>query len=169
MKRVVLTAVLAMAAVAGAFAQNYMVVNSEKVFKSIDAYNEAITELDRLAESYQKQVDAKFAEVERLYNNYVARKSTYSVTGQQEMENTILSREEEATKFQESLFGTDGTLMKERVKLIQPIQERVFAAIEKYASANGFDLVLDVASNPNVLYYSAAADRTEAVIGVLNE
>ena len=148
-------------------AQNYMVVNSEKVFKSISAYNSAIEQLDKLAESYQKQVDDKFAEVEKLYNNYVAQKNSLSVSTQQTVENTILAREEEATKLQESLFGTDGTLMKERVKLIQPIQEKVFAAIEKYAEANGFDLVIDIASNPTVLYYSPKADRTEAIINAL--
>ena len=167
MKRLILTAVMAIATAVALNAQNYMVVNSEKVFKSISAYNSAIEQLDKLAESYQKQVDDKFAEVEKLYNNYVAQKNSLSVSTQQTVENTILAREEEATKLQESLFGTDGTLMKERVKLIQPIQEKVFAAIEKYAEANGFDLVIDIASNPTVLYYSPKADRTEAIINAL--
>ena len=34
-------------------AQNYIIVNSEKVFKSIDAYNTAISDLDKLAKQYQ--------------------------------------------------------------------------------------------------------------------
>ena len=163
----ILTAVLAIATTFALSAQNYMVVNSEKVFKSISEYNSAIEQLDKLAENYQKQVDAKFSDVERLYNNYMAQKTSLSVSSQQAVEKEILSREEEATKFQESLFGTDGTLMKERVKLIQPIQERVFAAIEKYAAANGYELVLDVASNPTVLYYSPKADHTQAIIDAL--
>ena len=163
----IFTAILAIAATLALNAQNYMVVNSEKVFKSIDAYNSAIDQLDKLAETYQKQVDEKFNQVERLYNNYVAQKSSLSVSAQQSVENEILSREEEATKFQETLFGTDGTLMKKRVELIQPIQEKVFAAIEKYAEAHGYELVLDVASNPTVLYYSSRADHTQAIIDAL--
>ena len=167
MKRIILTAVLAVVATAALNAQNYMVVNSEKIFKSISEYNSAIDQLDKLAETYQKQVDAKFAEVEKLYNSYVAQKSSYSAASQQAIEQTILAREEEATKMQESLFGNEGTLMKERVKLIQPIQQRVFDAIEKYAAANGFDLVLDTASNPTILYHSTKADRTQAIIDAL--
>ena len=97
----------------------------------------------------------------------MAQKASLSSSTQQNVEKTILAREEEATKLQESLFGSDGTLIKERVKLIQPIQERVFAAIEKYATANGFDLVIDTASNPTVLYYSPKSDRTEAIINTL--
>lgn len=167
MKRMILTAILAMAATAVLNAQNYMVVNSEKIFKSISEYNSAIEQLDKLAENYQKQVDAKFNEVETLYNNYMAQKTSLSASSQQSIEKSILAREEEAVKLQETLFGNDGTLMKERVKMIQPIQQKVFAAIEKYAAANGFELVIDIASNPEVLYYSTKIDRTDAIINAL--
>ncbi len=59
MKRLFLTVVLAAAGWC-AYAQNYMIVDSEKIFKSIDAYNTAIKDLDKMAEDYQKQVDDKF-------------------------------------------------------------------------------------------------------------
>ena len=147
-----------------AAAQNYIVVDSEKIFKSVEAYNTALTELDRLAEVYQAQVDAKFKEVETLYNNYMARKSTMNAASQNAIENQILNKEQEAAKFQESIFGTDGTLMKRRIELIQPIQQRVFKAIEEYSQQMGYELVLDVAQNAQVLYYSPKADHTQAII-----
>lgn len=164
MKRLILTLAAVVATVTIAAAQNYIVVNSEKIFKSVDAYNAAIAELDRLAESYQSQVDAKFKEVENLYNTYMSRKSSMSVTNQTAVESQILAKEQEATKLQESLFGTDGTLMKKRIELIQPIQQRVFKAIEEYSSQMGYDLVLDIAQNAEVLYYSPKADHTQAII-----
>ena len=163
MRRLILTLVAAVMAYV-ACAQNYIVVNSEKVFKSIEAYNTAIRELDRLAESYQGEVDTKFREVETLYNNYMPRKSTMSVANQNAIENQILTLEREATKFQESIFGTNGELMKKRIELIQPIQQRVFKAIEEYSNEKGYELVLDVAQNANVLFYSPKADHTQAII-----
>ena len=39
----------------------------------------------------------------------------------------------------------DGTLMKKRLELIQPIQKKVFDAISAYAKSHGYDLVLDSA------------------------
>ena len=163
----ILTLVAMVAMVTIGYAQNYIVVNSEKIFKSIEAYNTAIIELDRLAESYQLQVDAKFREVENMYNAYVARKGAMSVSSQATIEGQILAKEQEATKFQESIFGTDGTLMKKRIELIQPIQQRVFKAIEEYSQAKGYELVLDVAQNAEVLYYSPKADHTQAIIDQL--
>ena len=167
MKRIILTLVLAIATVAAASAQNYMVVNSEKVFKSIEAYNNALESIDALAAEYQQQVDARFADVEQLYNNYMQVRAARSDAARQEREATILDAEANATKYQESLFGSNGELMKKRLELIQPIQAQVFAVIEAISQQNGFDLVIDIASNPTVLYYSSKVDYTEKVIEAL--
>lgn len=95
MKRLILIAAFILTAGTLA-AQNYIIVNSEKVFKSIDAYNTAISDLDKLAKQYQDQVDAKFAEVEALYNNYVSQKTSLSAAARQTRENAILNKEKEA-------------------------------------------------------------------------
>ena len=160
-------AVALMLGITAASAQNYAVVNSEKIFKSIEAYNEAIAQLDQLAEKYQKDVDAKFEQIETLYNNYMQRRSQLSEASQKANEDNILRLEQEATQYQESLFGTDGELMKKRLELIQPIQQKVFAAIEEYAKAKGLDMIIDTAQNATMLYHSAKADHTEAVIARL--
>ena len=123
MKRILLLVLAFTAAIGSLSAQNYIVVNSEKVFKSIDEYNKALDTLDQLAKSYQQQVDLKFEEVEALYNNYKAQEMSLSASSRQARQNLILTREEEASKFQEEIFGQDGTLMKKRIELIQPIQK----------------------------------------------
>lgn len=163
MKRLILI-VASLFAAGTLAAQNYIVVDSEKVFKSLAAYNAAISELDTLAEQYQKQVDARFREVENLYNVYMNQKTSLSASMRQAREQAILDKEREAQEYQESLFGQEGTLMQRRLELIQPIQKRVFAAIEAYARQAGADLVLDSANNPTLLYAAPSAERTQQVI-----
>ena len=164
MKRVLLTIVALVFAVGITSAQNYMVVNSEKVFKSLADYNKALEQIESLSESYQKQVDTKFAEVENLYNAYMSRKSSLSAGERQQWEQTILSKESEATTLQETLFGAEGELMKRRMELIQPVQQRVFATLESLAKQYGYDLVIDISANPLVLYYSNKVDFTDKII-----
>lgn len=163
MKKLIFAALFILAGSA-AMAQNYIVVNSEKVFKSLDSYNKAISELDQLAESYQKQVDAKFEEVENLFTTYERQRNSLSSAARQSFENQILQKEKEANEFQESLFGQEGTLMKRRIALIKPIQEQVFAAIESYAKATGAEVVIDSSNNPTLLYTAPSAERTDEVI-----
>ena len=168
MKRLILIAAFVLSAGTLA-AQNYIIVNSEKVFKSIDAYNTALSTLDKLAEQYQDMVDAKFAEVETLYNNYMNQKASLTAATRQTRENDILAKEKAAQEYQETLFGNDGTLMKKRVEMIEPIQKQVFSAIEDYAKQVGADVVLDSANNPTLLYSNPSVDRTQQVIDVLKK
>ena len=168
MKRLILIAVFVLTTGTLA-AQNYIIVNSEKVFKSIDAYNTALSTLDKLAEQYQDMVDAKFAEVETLYNNYMNQKASLTAATRQTRENDILAKEKAAQEYQETLFGNDGTLMTKRIEMIEPIQKQVFSAIEAYAKQVGADVVLDSANNPTLLYSNPSVDRTQQVIDVLKK
>ena len=166
MKRLILTLALVLSA-AFASAQNYAVVNSEKIFKSIDQYNQAISQLDQMANDYQTKVDAKFEEVEKIYNAYMQRRSQLSAASQQANEENILKLEQEAQKYQESIFGTDGVLMKKRVELIQPIQKKVFDTIKEYAEKKGYEMIIDISQNATMLYYSERADHTDEIIAIL--
>ncbi len=168
MKRLIFLAAFVLTA-AVATAQNCVVVNSEKVFKSVDAYNRAIAQLDRLAEQYQQQVDERFAEVEEAYNTYMAQKASLTASVRQTRENAILQLEQEATEYQESIFGQEGTLMKKRIELIEPIQKQVFAAIEAYARQIGAAVVIDSSNNPALLYTAPASDHTQQVIATLKK
>ena len=168
MKRLILIAAFVLSAGTLA-AQNYIIVNSEKVFKSIDAYNTALSTLDKLAEQYQDLVDAKFAEVETLYNNYMNQKASLTAATRQARENDILAKEKAAQEYQETLFGNDGTLMKKRIEMIEPIQKQVFSAIEAYAKQVGADVVLDSANNPTLLYTNPSVERTQQVIDALKK
>ena len=167
MKRLIMTLALTLGIAASALAQNYAVVNSEKVFKSVEKYNAAITQLDELAKQYQAQVDAKFEEVESLYNKYMERRNELNAASQQATEAKIMEMEQEASKFQESIFGTDGELMKKRLELIQPIQKKVFDTIKQYAEKKGYDMIIDISQNATMLYYSERADHTDEIIAIL--
>ena len=125
MKRVILTAMFALAMLGIASAQKYCVIDSEKVFKSLEEYNKALTTLDELGKAYQTEVDTKYKSVESLYNNYMAQKSTLSASTCASIEQQILQKEEEAQKYQQEVFGEEGALMKKRLELIKPIQTKV--------------------------------------------
>ena len=167
MKRVILTVMFALAALGIASAQKYCVIDSEKVFKSLDEYNQAITSLDELGKAYQAEVDKMYKNVETIYNNYMAQRENLSASTRTSLEQQILQKEQEAQKYQQEVFGDEGALMKKRIELIKPIQDKVFAAIETYAKIHGFELVLDKASNASILYFGSAIDHTEEIIKTL--
>ena len=137
MKKFLLSCAVLFLAVGGAYAQSYIFVNSEKVFKSQNDYNTAIQQLDDLAKQYQKNVDDAYQTLEEAYSNYQAQKN-------------YLSETKRAAK-----------------ELIKPIQDKVFAAINQYAEANKYTMVLDVVNNQTLLYYSPSLDKTQDIINLL--
>ena len=167
MKRLIIALALLLGLTGIATAQKYIVVDSEKIFRSMSEYNTAMTTLDNLAKEYQAKVDATYAEVESLYNAYIAQKATLTTTQRNTKEQEILAKEKAAADYQESVFGNDGVMMKKRIELIQPIQKRVFSAIDSYAKAGGYDMVLDSAANASMLYYSDSVNHTQKIIELL--
>ena len=167
MKKSILTLIFALATLGMASAQKFFVIDSEKVFKSLDDYNKALAQLDELGKAYQSEVDSKYKSIESLYNSYMMQRDNLSASARQTIEQQILQKEEQAQKYQQEIFGDNGTLMQKRLELIKPIQTKVFAAIEKYAKDNGYDLVLDKASNASILYLNSAIDHTAQVIELL--
>ena len=101
MRRVILAIMTVLFTVGAASAQNYMVVDSEKVFKSMAEYNSALEQIDNLSKSYQEAVDAKFQEVEKLYNNYMQQRAYLSASSRQQVEQQILDLEAQATAYPE--------------------------------------------------------------------
>ena len=167
MKRIIIAICALLISVSAATAQKYIVVDSEKIFRSMTDYNTAMTTLDNLAKEYQTKVDATIAEVESLNNTYIAQKANLSTTQRNAKEQEILAKEKAAAEYQEAIFVNDGVMMIKRIELIQPIQKRVFSAIDSYAKAGGYDMVLDSAANAAMRYSSESVNHTQKIIELL--
>lgn len=167
MKKLIILSAFIIFGVSGAFAQNYMVVNTETIFKAIPAYTTAVDEIDKLAQQYQENIDTAYERIEEMYNEYMSRKASLSQQQQQNQEETILNNEKKVLEYQENVFGTEGIIAKKRTEQLEPIQKKVIDIITKYAQDNKLGLVLDIATNPMVIYYSPDMDKTQQIISLL--
>ncbi len=165
MKRIFLLMILAAFTTLGfAQQQSVIVVDSEKIFKSQNDYIVALATIEADSKAKQAEIDARFAEVERLFNEYAQSRATIATQAAQQIEAFILNREKEATALQESYFSQSGSVVKMRMEMIAPIQKRVFSAIEEYAKGIGAEIVIDKAANNSLLYNTVGVDNTEKII-----
>lgn len=63
-------------------------------------------------------------------------------------------------ELQKEKFGPEGSLFKKRQELIKPIQDRVFKAVEDFATEKAYDVVLDKSSSSGILFANAAIEKT---------
>ncbi|WP_207427652.1 OmpH family outer membrane protein [Pedobacter sp. SYSU D00535] len=147
-----------------AFAQRFAYVDSEYILKHIPEYTSAQKQLDALSQQWQKEVDGRFAEIEKMYKAYQADQVLLTDEMRKRRENEIVEKEKAAKDFQRQKFGFEGDLYQQRVKLIKPIQERVAKAVEAVAESSGLDMILDKNSNVIMLYASLRLDKSNDVI-----
>lgn len=147
-----------------AFSQKTAFVNVQYVLSKVPEYEAAQVKLNELAKTYQKEIADKKAEIAKLYASYQADKILLSQEMREKKESAIKTAEEELDLLKAKRFGANGDLHKERQKLVKPIQDKVYSAIQDVADSKNFNLVLDVSSKAGVLYYNEKYDKTEDVL-----
>lgn len=164
MKRISITFLLVIFISIGAFAQRFAYVDSDYILKHIPEYNSSQKQLDALSVQWQKEVDARFAEIDKLFKAYQADQVLLTEDMRKRRENEIIKKEQEAKEFQKLKFGFEGELFQVRTKLIKPIQDRVAKAIQAVADAQQLDMIFDKNSDITLLYASPRLDKSNDVI-----
>ena len=146
MKKILLIALIFIGAF-NASAQRFAYVDTDYILKKLPAYSEAQKKLDATAATWKEEIDLKFQNVAKLYEKFQQEKFLLT-------EEMKTKREAEANKLQKDRFGFEGELYKKRKELVQPIQDKVFDAIQKLATTRGYDFIFDKSSGGSSMLYS---------------
>ena len=107
---------------------------------------------------YKRQ---EYDAIKGMYNKYQAESVLLSDEVRKQREDEILNREKAVRERQKQRFGPDGALFKRRQQMVQPIRDRVYSAIEDFASDQDYDLILDKGSATGILFANPRFDKTE--------
>jgi len=146
------------------FGQKYAYVDTEYILTNIPEYTDAQDYLDDLATEWQKEIEEKFAEIDKLYKDYQAEAILLPEEIKTQKENEIIQKEKEAKDLQKKRFGKDGDLFKKRVELVEPIQEKVYNAIEEIATTRNYAFIFDKGSGSTILFADAKLDLSDDVL-----
>lgn len=164
MKKILIILAFLTLGVSATYAQRLAYVDSEYVLKHIPEYVSAQKHLDDLSQQWQEEVDNQYGEIERLYKAYQNDQVLLNEDMRRRREDEIVNKEREVKEFQRQKFGYEGELYEQRIRLIQPIQERVAKAIQDIASAQGLDIILDKGSEVTFLYANPRLDKSDDII-----
>ncbi len=167
MKKLFLSLLILLGAGLAANAQRYCIIDSKYILDKVVDYKDAQTKLDKMSQQWQTEIDNRMQEVDRLYKSYQAERAMLSDDMRKKREEEIVQKEKAAKDLQKQRFGFEGDLFKERQKLVKPIQDRVYNAVQKYATSKGFDLVLDKAGGVTLFYADPKLDKSDDVLKLL--
>lgn len=149
---------------AGVSAQKLAYVDTEYILKNIPDYQNAQKKLDDIAASWQKDIDTRYAEIDKLYKAYQAEQVLLTEEMKQERQKEITDKEKAAKEYQKAKFGYQGELFLKRQELVQPIQDDVYDAVQKIANTKGYDFVLDKSGGSMVLFANTKMNISDQVL-----
>lgn len=139
-------------------------VDTDYIMGQIPEYKAAQSELDKTSVNWQKEIETKFTEIDKLYKAYQADAILLTDDMKKKRENEIINKEKEAKDLQKQRFGVDGELFKKRQELVKPIQDKVYNAIKSVAEKKGLGFVLDKSGQVSVLYANVKYDISDDVL-----
>lgn len=147
-----------------ALAQKYAFVDTEYILNNIPNYKAAQDQLDKISQEWQKEVESKYAEIEKMYRDYQAERVLLAEDMRRQREEAIVNKEKEVKELQKNYFGQDGALFKKRQELVQPIQDEIYKAIKDLATENGYAAIFDTSSGPTMIYTNPRYDISDEVL-----
>lgn len=151
------------------YGQKFAFVDSEYILDQMESYQKAQKQIDDLAAEWQKELDKKVGNIESKVNDLRKNELLLPEDIKEEKELEITTLQNELRAYQSKKFGVGGDLFKRRKELIQPIQRKVFKAIESLAKDNNYSFVLDKSKNSNILYADPKYDKSDAIIRKLKK
>ena len=145
-------------------AQRYAIIDTKYILNKIPDYVDAGKKLQMLSDQWQKEIDDKQAELDKMYKDFEVEQYMLSDELKKKREAEIAAKEKEIRDLQKKRFGYDGDLFKQRQRLVKPIQDKIFTAIQKIAVARGYDFILDKSEGITVIFADPKLDKSDEVL-----
>jgi len=146
------------------YAQKFAFVDTEYILNNIPAYKAAQDQLDKYSSDLQKEVEAKYAEIDDMYKKYQAEKVLLSDDMKTKRENEIVNKEKEVKDLQKKYFGDNGDIFKKREELIKPIQDEIYNAVKEIAAEGGYAAIFDTSAGATILFSDPKYDKSDQVL-----
>ncbi|MGB0933831.1 MAG: OmpH family outer membrane protein [Lishizhenia sp.] len=144
--------------------QKYGYIDSDFILENLPEYADAKSKLDKFAERWQKEMEDRFEALQKKKDEFARVEAVLPEEEKVKRLEEISTLETETLEMQKARFGVKGDLFAKRKELIEPIQDRVFDALESVASRGRYLFVFDKANQSNLVYADSKSDLSKLVL-----
>src|SRR5574344_465060 len=144
--------------------QKIAYVDTDYILQNIPEYSDAQEEINQMSLKWEKELKALRKKVDDMKREYQTESILLSEDQKKKKETAIDEKEQELAQLQMQYYGPQGELFTKRVELIQPIQEKIYNAINQVAMTKNYAFVLDKASGTTILYCNEKNDISDDVL-----
>lgn len=149
-------------------AQKIGYIDSEYILNKHPDYKVIQEELSKISEAWKKEAQNLDKEVKDLYSQLQAEEVLLTEEMYQQRLAEIKLKQKESQEFYSRIFGLDGQYFQKQAELMQPLQSRIYDAIERVTRKNNLAMLFDKAAEPSaIIYTDPRHDYSEFVLAEL--
>jgi len=149
-------------------AQKIGYIDSEYILNKHPDYKVIQQELENISAEWKKEAQNLDKEVKDLYTQLKAEEVLLTEEMYQQRLADIKLKQKESQEFYSRIFGLDGQYFQKQAELMQPLQSKIYDAIERVTRKNNLAMLFDKAAEPSaIIYTDPRHDYSEFVLDEL--
>lgn len=167
MKNFFLISILFFLAIESSFSQKSTrigYIDMKTILGNIDEYKIAEKLIDERIKSWQKEIELKKLQLKKYQDELNLEKVLLTPELIEDRNDEISDFAKSIVSLQERRFGLNGDLVKQRLRLIKPIQDQVLTAVREIAVERKYDFIFDRSSELIMLYSVKNYDISDLVL-----
>ena len=139
-------------------------IDMKTILGNIDEYKIAQKLIDERIKSWQNEIELKKLQLKKYQDELNLEKVLLTPELIEDRNDEISDFAKSIVLLQERRFGLNGDLVKQRLRLIKPIQDQVLTAVREIAVERKYDFIFDRSSELIMLYSVKNYDISDLVL-----
>lgn len=139
-------------------------IDMKTILGNIDEYKIAQKLIDERIKIWQKEIELKKLQLKKYQDELNLEKVLLTPELIEDRNDEISDFAKSIVSLQERRFGLNGDLVKQRLRLIKPIQDQVLTAVREIAVERKYDFIFDRSSELIMLYSVKNYDISDLVL-----
>ncbi|RIW16191.1 OmpH family outer membrane protein [Algoriphagus lacus] len=135
-------------------AQKFGYIDSEYILNKHPDYKVIQDELLKLSTEWKKEAQSLDQEIKELYTQLKAEEVLLTEEMYQQRLAEIKAKEKASQEFNSRIFGIEGQYYQKQAELLQPLQSKIYDAIERVSRRNNLAVLFDKAAGPSAIIYT---------------
>jgi len=143
-------------------------IDMDYILENVAEYNEASSDLEKKVQKWKVEIEAELKNVEEMRKDLNNERVLLTKELIEEREEDIIFKEKEILEYQQKRFGPNGDLFLQKRRLVQPVQDQVFVAVQEIAKNKRYDFIFDKSADLVMLFSADRYDISDQVLLRLN-
>ncbi len=135
-------------------AQKFGYIDSEYILNKHPDYKVVQDELKKLSTDWKKEAQSLDQEIKEMSTQLQAEEVLLTEEMYQQRLEEIKAKQKASQEFNSRIFGIEGMYYQKQAELLQPLQSKIYDAIERVSRRNNLAVLFDKAAGPSAIIYT---------------